>query len=73
MVQYGTGRFNKLISTEFLKYVTGEFDKKVHDTNNTVKFIMLSAHDTNIVKILGALKLTTVECIIDKFEGKEVK
>lgn len=33
---------------------------------------MLSAHDTNIVKVLAALKLITVECVVDLYNGIEV-
>lgn len=31
---------------------------------------MLSSHDTNIVKILGALGLSSFDCLIKKYDGK---
>lgn len=69
LLKYGTGEYNKIATTEFFNYVVNEFDTKIAKTNN-FKYIMLSAHDTNIVKALAALKLTNIDCIIRKFDGK---
>ena len=44
-----------MVTTEFFSTIRSQFDSKINDANDTLKFIFYSAHDTTVQSLLAGL------------------
>eukprot|EP00828_Plagiopyla_frontata_P010535 TRINITY_DN15648_c0_g1_i1.p1 TRINITY_DN15648_c0_g1~~TRINITY_DN15648_c0_g1_i1.p1 ORF type:complete len:186 (-),score=42.13 TRINITY_DN15648_c0_g1_i1:9-566(-) len=56
-----------MVTTNFFQEIQKHFDNKINQTNDTLKFIFYSAHDTTVQSILAGLNLSNYQCQYDLY------